>query len=68
MKVFAPLITNKPQGSGLGLFIAHRYVGTWRPITYTAQKGEENAFHLTFPIGGNNSATRPQRPANAAGH
>ena len=68
MEVFAPWVTNKRQGSAPGLFIAQSIMSAHGgTITYTTQKGEGTAFPLTFPIGGNDSATGPQRPANAAG-
>ena len=49
--VFAPFVSTKGRGSGLGLFVAQRIVevhsGT---ISYTSRRGEGTTFHLAFPI------------------
>jgi signal transduction histidine kinase len=61
MDVFAPFVTNKPTGSGLGLFVAQSIVSAHGgTITYTSKKGEGTVFHLTFPSGSDGTMD-PQR-------
>ena len=51
MPVFETYVTNKPQGSGLGMAIVQEILkqhnGT---ISYTSQVGKGTTFHLKFPI------------------
>ena len=52
MRVFEPAVTNKPQGTGLGLLIVREIVeqhnGT---VAYTTRRGKGTSFHLRFPAG-----------------
>jgi signal transduction histidine kinase len=51
VQVFAPLVTTKATGSGLGLFVARRIVSAHGgTIGYTSRKDEGTTFHLAFPI------------------
>lgn len=51
MDIFAPFVTNKPQGTGLGLAVTKWIVlahgGT---VSYKSKPGEGTIFHLSFPI------------------
>jgi len=62
VQVFAPLMTTKASGSGLGLFVARRIVSAHGgTIGYTSKKGEGTIFHLAFPIHRDDeSGTKPQ--------
>jgi len=51
IQVFAPFVTTKASGSGIGLFVAQRVMSAHGgTITYTSKKGEGTIFHLAFPI------------------
>jgi two-component system, NtrC family, sensor histidine kinase HydH len=62
VQIFAPFVTTKAGGSGLGLFVARRIVSAHGgTIGYTSKKGEGTIFHLAFPIHSDDeSATEPQ--------
>jgi signal transduction histidine kinase len=63
VQVFAPFVTTKARGSGLGLFVAQRIVSAHGgTIGYTSKKGDGTIFHLAFPIRRNEEfAKDPQR-------
>jgi hypothetical protein len=51
MPVFDPGVTNKPNGSGLGLTIVREIVKQHKGrLSYTTQWGKGSTFHLQFPI------------------
>ncbi len=52
VQVFAPFVTTKARGTGVGLFVAQRILSAHGgTIGYTSKKGEGTTFHLAFPIG-----------------
>jgi len=52
VQVFAPFVTTKARGSGVGLFVAQQITSAHGgTIGYTSKKGEGTTFHLAFPIG-----------------
>ena len=59
IQVFAPFMSSKACGSGIGLFVSRRIVcahgGT---ISYTSTKGEGTTFHLALPIDHNRHSRR----------
>jgi signal transduction histidine kinase len=60
MQIFEPFVTDKPDGTGLGLAVVKWIIlahgGT---ISYTSKPGEETVFHLSFPIVNNHLKRAP---------
>jgi signal transduction histidine kinase len=59
-KIFEPLYTTKPEGTGLGLFIAHEIVAAHGgAITVESVEGEGTTFTLTLPRIMSEASTTP---------
>jgi K+-sensing histidine kinase KdpD len=60
-------VTNKPQGSGLGLNVVRQLVrqhhGT---VSYTTKPGKRTTFHLKFPTAGAGPSKNSPRITAAA--
>jgi signal transduction histidine kinase len=51
LAIFKPGVTDKPQGSGLGLAVAREIVKQHKGrLSYTTQRGKGSTFQLQFPI------------------
>ena len=67
MPIFEPAVTNKPQGSGLGLTIVREIVKQHRgTVSYTSQPGNGTTFHLKFPIQAGQTLERSARTVPAS--
>ena len=52
IQMFAPFVSTKGRGSGIGLFISQQIVSAHGgTINYESKKGEGTIFHLVFPTG-----------------
>jgi signal transduction histidine kinase len=58
-RIFEPLYTTKPAGTGLGLYMAREIVAAHNgEIRVTSQVGSGTTFTITLPLVGNALVTR----------